>query len=55
MNAPTVSALLHGGAALVCVIWTLLVLATGRGWVPRILALAQKVLGAGYALDAAEA
>jgi signal transduction histidine kinase len=40
MNAPTVSALLHGGAALVCVIWTLLVLATGRGWVPRILALA---------------
>jgi putative PEP-CTERM system histidine kinase len=40
MNAPTASALLHGGAALICVIWTLLVLATGRGWVARILALA---------------
>jgi putative PEP-CTERM system histidine kinase len=37
---PAASALLHGGAAAVCLIWTLLVLATGRGRAAFMLAAA---------------
>lgn len=52
MNAPSASVLLHGGAALVCVVWTLLVLATGRGVVARILAMAPAA-GAAWAASVA--